>query len=218
MKNFETKMQRSNTTKAFTLIEMLVATAVFMSVMTVAVSALITIINADKQSQNIKTTTDAVTFAIDTMSRDMRVGTDYTCLKDSTPTDGPQGLEQSDCAGGSRSVGYLNNSGQYIKYAFTPPNGTNSSGVLTESTCPDNSFGITPCSQPEELISSDSGANISNVTFYVMGADGASLSGSARTQPGVIISVSGLIPETTSATSTEFNLQTVISQRSRISQ
>ncbi len=34
----------------FTLIEMLVATAVFMSVMTVAVSALITIINADKQS------------------------------------------------------------------------------------------------------------------------------------------------------------------------
>jgi prepilin-type N-terminal cleavage/methylation domain-containing protein len=198
--------------RGFTLIEMLVATAVFMSVMTVAVSALITIINADKQSQNIKTTTDAVTFAIDTMSRDMRVGTDYTCLKDSTPTDGPQGSEQSDCAGGSRTVGYLNNSGQYIKYSFTPPNGTNSSGVLTENTC-DSDF--TTCSS-EDLISSDSGANISNVEFYVMGVDCENGGGicSAKAQPGVLISVSGVIPETTSTTTTEFDLQTKIMQRS----
>jgi prepilin-type N-terminal cleavage/methylation domain-containing protein len=208
--------------RGFTLIEMLVATAVFMSVMTVAVSALITIINADKQSQNIKTTTDAVTFAIDTMSRDMRVGTNYECMissgagKFAPYTDQNSGKSTLDCTAGSNAVGYINNSNpnQGIVYTFTPPTSANLSGELAELTC-DTDF--KNCSS-EDLISSDSGANISNVTFYVIGADGASLPGLARTQPRVIITASGVIPETTSTTTTEFDLQTNIDERSRISQ
>ena len=73
-------MANTKLKNGFSLVEMLVAIAVFMSVMVVAVSALITIINSNKEAESIKATTDNVTFAIEGISRDMRIGTNYRCM------------------------------------------------------------------------------------------------------------------------------------------
>ena len=73
------KKQNKNLNKGFSLVEMLVAVGIFMSIMTIAISSLISIIAANKKAQSIKSTIDSVTFAVENISRDMRVGSYYQC-------------------------------------------------------------------------------------------------------------------------------------------
>ena len=129
---------------------------------------------------------------METISRDMRVGYDYKCLTLDTP-------EKSDCLSGSNSVQYTNSSGKIITYTFNKDTGP----IISEKI--DSGDQIA-------LISRDSNVNISNMMFYVIGADNE-LTPSARTQPRVVITISGSIPSSTGDTS--FNLQTNISQRVR---
>ena len=205
MQNIKIKINIKN--KGFSLVEMLVAVAIFMSIMTVAVSSLISIINANNKAQSIKSTIDSVTFAIENISRDMRVGSGYKCLDSS----GNWNIT-CDLINGSKAVKYTNSSGDNIIYKFNGD--TNKSlGVLTReiSPCPDKAD---TC--PVDLISQDSNVNISNMTFYVIGADCEDGGGSCanRTQPRVVITASGLISSKGSP-DTSFNLQTNISQRIR---
>jgi len=188
--------------RGFSLVEMLVAVAIFMSIMTVAVSSLISIINANNKAQSIKSTIDSVTFAIENISRDMRVGSDYQCLP-------PDTEGKSDCLGGGPSVQYVNSEGYLIKYVFS----TDSSlGVLTRTDL--NCYPFTDPCPAIDLISRDSNVNISNMTFFVIGADHGSDTMPTRTQPRVIITASGLI-SSKGSTPTSFNLQTTASQRIR---
>src|ERR1035437_536037 len=76
------KNQKNSLKKGFSLVEMLVAVGIFMSIMTIAISSLISIIGANKKAQAIKSTIDSVTFAVENISRDMRMGIDYECSLD----------------------------------------------------------------------------------------------------------------------------------------
>ena len=198
------KIKKGNLDAGFSLVEMLVATGIFMSIMTLAITALISIMGANKKAQTIKSTIDSVTFAIENISRDMRMGTDYKCFYGSVFT--------SDCTdsliNGSTAVRYKNNSGTYIiTYKFLDTN------ELTVTTC---NVSDPDCTSPTAyLISKDSGANITSMKFYVIGADHElDSTASTRTQPRVLISTSGLI-SVKGAGDTTFNLQTSISQRIR---
>ena len=116
---------------------------------------------------------------------------------------------------GSSAVRYTNNSGDDVTYQFNTI-GSNA-GALTELDCPAGYSDISQCTQAD-LISTDSNVKISNMVFYVIGANNESNPvQSQRTQPRVIITISGFISAKGTATST-FDLQTNISQRVRISQ
>ena len=180
----------------FSLVEMLVAIGIFMSIMTLAITALISIMGANKKAQTIKSTIDSVTFAMENISKDMRGGTDYVCL--------PPNGSSKDCPVGGTAVRYKNSSGDTITYAF---NGASSNvGILTKT---DSTANTT-----EDLISQDSNVNINNMKFYVIGAYNENAVMADRTQPRVIITVSGLIAVKGSEPTT-FNLQTSVSQRVR---
>ncbi len=185
----------------FSLVEMLVAVAVFMSIMTIALSVLITTIDANRKAQVIKTTIDSVTFAIEDISKEMRMGTNYACLQ-------PGENYSGDCPNGSTAVKFYNNNEKTnIIYKFISEN---NSGTLKKE-CE----GAT-CSSivAEDLISSDSGVKINNMKFYVVGATcegGGVLCTGGKTQPRVIITVSGTI--SVKGGSTDFDLQTSVSQR-----
>jgi len=199
LKIFSQKNKQSQ--KGFSLVEMLVAIAVFMSVMTIAISSLISIISANKKAQAIKSTVDAVNFAIETISRDMRVGYNYTCL---SSLDG-----QKDCKdNGSTGVIYQSGPSIYTKYEFNKTDGT-----LTKEQCNSNSAGSCDSATISYLISADSNVKINNMIFYVIGADNE-LTPLARTQPKVMITVSGTIASNGNADTT-FDLQTSFSQRMR---
>jgi len=186
-----------NSTAGFSLVEMLVSIGIFMSIMTIAISSLISIIGANKKAQAIKNTIDSVTFAVENISRDMRAGTDYKCFTS-------DGFYSSYCdPEGSNKVEYTSSDGDHtIQYVFE-------NSVLTKI---DNNT-------PVDLISADSNVNIQKMTFYVIGAycEDSTLEGcnSTKTQPRVIITISGLI-SVKGSDNTSFNLQTSISQRTRL--
>jgi prepilin-type N-terminal cleavage/methylation domain-containing protein len=68
-----------NTKRGFTLIEMIVSIAIFMTVATVAIGALLKVVDANKKAQSIKTSITNLNFVLDAMTRELRVGTKYNC-------------------------------------------------------------------------------------------------------------------------------------------
>ena len=77
MPKFFLKNKKINT--GFTLVEMMVAIAVFSTVMVVAMSALLIVIDANTKARSLKAAVNNVSFALDSISRDMRMGTEYSC-------------------------------------------------------------------------------------------------------------------------------------------
>ena len=67
------------TTKGFTLIEMIVAIAIFSIVMVVSTSTLLTLFNSYKASHALESVLDNLSSALDTMSRNTRFGSNYAC-------------------------------------------------------------------------------------------------------------------------------------------
>jgi len=63
--------------KGFTLIEMIVSLAIFTVVAVVAVGALLKIMDANKKSINLKTAINNMNFVLESMTREIRVGTKY---------------------------------------------------------------------------------------------------------------------------------------------
>jgi len=196
-----------NSTAGFSLVEMLVAIGIFMSIMTIAISSLISIIGANKKAQAIKNTIDSVTFAVEDISRDMRTGTGYECF------DGTNWLQACGLGNGSTAVSYVNSSGKAVIYNF---DGTK--GVLTKTECSGIDICEVTSNNTVDLISQDSNVNITGMNFYVIGAFCENISHpncTVKTQPRVIITISGLI-SVKGSDNTSFNLQTSISQRARI--
>ncbi len=66
----------------FTLIEMIIAVSIFTVVVFVAVGALMSITDANRKVNTIRTTIDNLNFAMESMSRDIRTGTDYESEND----------------------------------------------------------------------------------------------------------------------------------------
>ncbi|HEY4473969.1 MAG TPA: prepilin-type N-terminal cleavage/methylation domain-containing protein [Candidatus Paceibacterota bacterium] len=96
----------------FTLIEIMVATSLFAIVMMIAVGALLSLVEANKRAQAINAVMNNVSAAMETMTRNIRVGRVYHC--ESTAADvSPETLASvNDCAefGG-------------LLFAFEPSNG-----------------------------------------------------------------------------------------------
>ena len=65
--------------KGFTLVEVLVAVALFTIIATISMGALVSIFDANKKSQTSKTVVDNLNLSIEDMIRTIRFGTNYHC-------------------------------------------------------------------------------------------------------------------------------------------
>jgi type II secretory pathway pseudopilin PulG len=74
----------STSPKGFTLIEIIVSMAIFMVVAVVAIGAFLKVIDANKKSHTIKTAMTNLNFIMETMTREIRVGTNYYCASGSS--------------------------------------------------------------------------------------------------------------------------------------
>jgi prepilin-type N-terminal cleavage/methylation domain-containing protein len=74
--------------QGFTLIEMIVSIFIFSIVMVIATGSLVTILGANRKAQAVKTVMNNLNFALDSMTRAIRVGTDYDCGVPSCDTSG----------------------------------------------------------------------------------------------------------------------------------
>lgn len=181
--------------KGFTLIELMVATSIFVVIMLSAMGALFMLMGASKNSRALRSAMDNVNFSMESMTRSIRMGTNYYCV----PTDGsmPAPDATNDCTG---------DGGTYL--AFIPQDlstrvayrlHTEVKNGVSHSTlqrCDD-----TDCIN---VVSDD--VNIDKLKFFVKGS-----SNSDPLQASVYIIMKGTV--TVAGVPTSFALQTMASQR-----
>lgn len=179
----------------FTLVEMVVAVAIFSMVMVMVMGALLAVINANKQNQAIQTAVNNLSLSLETLSREMRVGSRYHCGSSGTITD-PQNCPT---VNGSDYISFLSFEGNQIVYQIY----------------------IDPVTGNKRIQrSDDGGANflfltspvvfIEKIVFYISGADPTD-----DIQPRALITISGYVDlgSVGDRGKSYFDLQTTASQR-----
>ena len=185
------------TNKGFTLIEMMVAVALFSVVMLVTTGALLALVDANRKAQALHSVMENLNVAVDGMVRAMRIGSSYHCGEVGTIT------TPADCT----TFG-----GTFL--AFEPYGGSGSSSAdQREYWFAQDADGIGRLYE-----SSNGGAtsypmtakevNLTSVVFYVSGTTVQD-----TTQPKVIVIIKGTAGSEKLKTQTSFTIQATASQR-----
>ena len=182
----------------FTLIELMVATTIFSIVMLMGVGSLIVSSNSAKAAQRLRIAMDNVNFAMESMTRELRVGTYYECagtvhMTTNSVADCPLGggviaFTPQRVTGAPDRVGY---------YKQARSIGTSNTLVR----CADNSL---PSSCPSIVAHN---VDVQDLKFYVKGS-----ASNDTIQPSVRIIMKGAV--TIGGVTTPFILQSIASQRS----
>lgn len=184
--------------KGFTLVELMVAVAVFSLVMVTAMSALVNVIDANKKARSIKTAINNISMTLEGLSKDMRMGSDYKCLD--------EGGGIVECAlTGNSGIRFKSSKATdlYVYYKLSE----NATGSGKINYCTSSSVnGL--CASWSPLTSSE--VDIDNLKFYILGIESPD---NIKTQPKMIMTISGKAGS--GKTETEFDLQTGVSQRVR---
>jgi hypothetical protein len=122
-------------------VELIVAVGLFALVMVLSSGAYLMMISVSRRAQGIATGIDNLSFAIETMMRSIRTGTEYSC---------GSSLNLGDCALGGSSFTFKNSSGTTVTYSL-------SSGSLQEN------VGGTASTLTDPSVS------VSALTFYAAG-------------------------------------------------
>jgi prepilin-type N-terminal cleavage/methylation domain-containing protein len=200
------------TPRGFTLIEMLVSTAIFTVVMVIALGSLLSMSESDRKAQTLKAVINNLNFSLDSMSRALRTGTTYGCGVGGDCPSGGTSVSFTPATGGSKVIYNFEQSNATL---CGQPNGT--VGCITRSI--DGGTTYAPITSPEVIVT--------NLKFYVIGTlVGSVSSGGDSVQPKVTILVSGYVQfkgaggaaactagSSSVGASTCFNLQTSVTQR-----
>jgi prepilin-type N-terminal cleavage/methylation domain-containing protein len=181
----------------FTLIEVMVSVSIFAIVTTIGIGALLTTNTAYRKAQAQRIVMDALDGAIETMSREIRTGTQYLA------GDTPKSVERSNCftnddqypgdpdAANKTAIGFCDAQNNWVVFSLQGDEIMRHGGIYFDEALP--------------LIISDD-VSVTDMLFTVIGSDPQDAQ-----QPIVMMRVSG----TTSAGATEtpFDIQTIVSQR-----
>jgi prepilin-type N-terminal cleavage/methylation domain-containing protein len=190
---------KENTT-GFTLVELLVSVALFTVVMLMAVGALLTLIDANARAQNMQQVMTNISFALDSMTREIRTGRGFYCsnsnISDTLPIASVQdcnsGSQLSIVEGGESLTGSANNS--RITFRFNAAEQSVERRIANENWYPITAPGV----------------NITEMYFSVAGSETGR--NGDDTQANVTIFISGFAGELKS-TESSFAIQTTITKR-----
>jgi prepilin-type N-terminal cleavage/methylation domain-containing protein len=73
--------QKLSRTRGFTLIEMMVSVALFAIVVMISMTAILSVVDSNKRAQAMKSVMNNLNFALETMTRSLKTGTDMTFLE-----------------------------------------------------------------------------------------------------------------------------------------
>lgn len=215
-------------TAGFTLIEMLVSTAIFAIVVTITVGALLMLIGGNLSLQAEQSVMTNLTFMMDNMTREIRTGTGYYCGERSNDNNAPGNYDsrlfnssnnlddidvpfvrKQDCDG----VGGTYNRYQGISFVETGKSITSSYGGASRI-----AYFFDPNQNtikrkvgnntPEPIVSS--GIYIVRAEFFVTGAEGTAYADNNFVQPTVTIFIEA---KEKASDIDSFYLQTTVTQR-----
>lgn len=179
--------------KGFTLIEIMVSVAIFAIIITTGIGALVSITNSYRESQRNKQVNDALNYSLESMTREIRLGTNY--FSDPSNNGSDQGSRND---GSGDSLGFDATDGRgYIIFRHNQNN----------QTLERESFGGTIGNNTAELTNSDT-VEIRDVNFTVIGTNTPGENGDDR-QPLVWIQIQASSPGSDNIST----VQTLVSQR-----
>lgn len=180
------RRKKNKQKKAFTLIEMLISISLFTIVVTIAFTALYSIMDANAKAKTIKLVVNNLNMAMESMTREIRVGYNYTCR---TAVGDPL-VGGQDCSGtGGNVLALSTKDNEIVIYSFNSGAGTIQRKKGTEVV---------------NLVGDD--IVIEDLRFFVNGTGTAN-----NIQPRVLVILKGTINNIDIAT--EFDIQTTVSQR-----
>lgn len=188
---------RYSRSSGFTLVEMIIAVALFSIVMLVCVSALLALVSANRKAHALQSVMNNLNVTLDGMARNIRMGSNYHCGSNGTLT-----LTQ-DCS---------SNGDTY--FAFVPYGNTTSDPLTiynfnsTTHRIEKQSGGssMLPITAPE--------VTIDDMHFYVVGtARGCNVNPCDTVQPKVVIVIKGTAPVANSKARSTFHVQVTAVQR-----
>jgi type II secretory pathway pseudopilin PulG len=189
---------QNNTQQAFTLIELMVATSIFIVVMLIALGSFVVASDSARKSHALAATMDNVSFAMEDMTRSIRVGKDYTCVSSGSISLGFS-LVNNDCSLGGTGGGAI---------VFTSANHATGSHDMAFQLAGTGPYTLQQCTIAQGCINITSPeVNIETLKFFV---DGSSVNDAK--QPLVYITMKGTVLVKGQANS--FSVQTIASQRS----
>lgn len=147
--------------KGFTLIEVMVAVSIFALVVTIGLSSLLSINFSYTNARTKQAAMDHLNFALESMSREIRIGSQYNC--------GGSGGGTNDCETGDQGMSFITFDGDEMTYILN--NGTIEQIV--------NQTDVSVLTPPE--------VNINDLRFRVVGSEPMP----DETQPMVVISIEG---------------------------
>ena len=191
-------MKRQNE-KGFTLIEMMVSLSLFTIVVTIAVGAFLSLIGSSKGIQSKQSVMTTLTFVLDSMTREIRTGTNYYC-NNSTLSGLDSQLEGLDCASGANGISFIE-SGSSLT-------GTSNRIAYYYDSTSRSIMRRIGNGQAQSIVSQ--GITITNVDFFVTGTDrlGDGVTNSDAIQPTVTI-----VLEAQDDAGASTTLQTTVTQR-----
>ena len=99
------------TNKGFTLIELMTALSIFIIIMTISMSSILSVFDANRKSRSLKTVLNNLNLAIEGMSKEMRFGKNYHCGSGIVTS-------QQNCPSGDTLMSFLSSSGIQTTYRF----------------------------------------------------------------------------------------------------
>jgi prepilin-type N-terminal cleavage/methylation domain-containing protein len=191
--------------RGFSLIEVLVSLSIFTIVVTISVGALMVLIEANARAQNSQTVMTNLSFALDSITREIRTGTDYFCGGYAIlPT---SGSSISNCVSGDNALS-INEGGQ----SLTENASSRRIGIRLNNGALErrlgNGDGDGNVNEAEDWIPMTSeSVNVTDLRFYVTGA-----TRSDTESPTVTLYVAGTSGEEGDEQA-EFSIQTTVVQQ-----
>lgn len=121
--------------KGFTLLEVIVSLGVFSIIALMAVGAMITILNLNNQVRDSQSLVNSLNFAVESMSRDVRFGSNYNCGNGESNCDDGANFIQIDFSenGSLSSIAYHIEDGRLIRTTKGFSNFVTPEGVYIDS-------------------------------------------------------------------------------------
>lgn len=209
---------RIKTRFGFSLIEMMVAVSVFSVIMLISATSILAIVNANRKAQALKSVINNLTFAMETMTRNIRVGTNFRCMGSETVGVLPGNIDQpSNCNSGAvlafvPQLGDPNDKANYLVYRFCQEAaGQHACGQVQGKGALWRQIGTGPLDPleptPKQVRLTAPEVDIDKFEFQVVGEE----ANPPRIQPHVRIYMKGTVEMR--GAKTDFELQTAVTQR-----
>jgi prepilin-type N-terminal cleavage/methylation domain-containing protein len=190
-------LQSGNTARGFSLIEVLVSLSIFTVVMTISVGVLMVLIDANARAQNTQTVMTNISFALDSITREIRTGSDYYCGNSTSGSFPTSGVSTANCATGGAALSFNEGGTSLTADASSRRIGVRHNNGTIERRLGDGEWA--PITSPE--------IEITSLKFYVTGATRTD-----NESPTVTIYVEGVAGVEDGSEST-FHMETTVVQQ-----